>query len=152
MRARHGTERLRSMCWIFRKKSFPAKSRQCAAAFIRSALYSESALRLQWAAIRKIPNVIEVIEIACDECPMGGYDVTEACRGCLAHRCEDVCRRGAITFDSQQKAHIDKTKCVECGQCAKVCPYSAIINFKRPCMSACKVNAISMTEDQGCTA
>ncbi|MGN0492787.1 MAG: monomeric [FeFe] hydrogenase, partial [Acutalibacteraceae bacterium] len=92
------------------------------------------------------PNVIEVIEIACDECPMGGYEVTEACRGCLAHRCEDVCRRGAITFDSQQKAHIDKTKCVECGQCAKVCPYSAIMDFKRPCVKSCKVGAISMTE------
>lgn len=22
------------------------------------------------------PNVIEVIDIACDECPMGGYEVT----------------------------------------------------------------------------
>ena len=36
--------------------------------------------------------------IACDECPMGGYEVTNACRGCLAHRCEDVCRFGAITL------------------------------------------------------
>lgn len=27
--------------------------------------------------------------------------------------------------------------------CASVCPYHAIINFKRPCESACKVNAIS---------
>ena len=94
------------------------------------------------------PNVIEVIEIACDECPMGGYEVTNACRGCLAHRCEDVCRRGAITFDSQQKAHIDKSKCVECGQCAKVCPYSAIMDFKRPCVKSCKVGAISMTESK----
>ena len=39
------------------------------------------------------PNVIEVIETACDECPMGGYEVTNSCRGCLAHRCEDVCRQ-----------------------------------------------------------
>ena len=42
------------------------------------------------------PNVIEVIDIACDECPAAGYEVTDSCRGCLAHRCEDVCRRGAI--------------------------------------------------------
>ncbi len=94
------------------------------------------------------PNVIEVIEIACDECPMGGYQVSEACRGCMAHRCEDVCKKGAITFDEHQKAHIDKTKCVECGQCAKVCPYNAIVNHIRPCINACKIKAISINENQ----
>ncbi|MBQ3222706.1 MAG: 4Fe-4S dicluster domain-containing protein [Clostridia bacterium] len=93
-------------------------------------------------------NVIQVIDIACDECPMGGYEVSDACRGCLAHRCEDVCKRGAITFDRHQKAHIDKSKCVECGACAKVCPYSAITNHKRPCEAACKVKAISTSEDK----
>ncbi|MFA6866627.1 MAG: 4Fe-4S dicluster domain-containing protein [Clostridia bacterium] len=93
-------------------------------------------------------NVIEVIDIACDDCPAGGYEVTNACRGCLAHRCEDACRFGAITFDRFQKAHIDKSKCVECGACAKECPYSAIIVQKRPCENSCKVNAISMSEDK----
>ena len=93
------------------------------------------------------PNVIEVIDIACDECPAAGYSVTDSCRGCLAHRCEDVCKRGAISFDHNHVAHIDKSKCVECGQCAKVCPYSAIINRKRPCQVACKVKAISINED-----
>lgn len=92
------------------------------------------------------PNAIEVIDIACDDCPSGGYEVTTACRGCLAHRCEQACKRGAITFDHNQKAHIDKSKCVECGMCSKVCPYSAIINLKRPCENACKVKAISMSE------
>ena len=91
-------------------------------------------------------NVIEVIDIACDECPVGGYEVSEACRGCIAHRCEEVCKFNAITFDNRQKAHIDKTKCVECGMCAKVCPYNAILNNKRPCENACKVKAISMNE------
>lgn len=118
---------------------------------MRCCVYKERAIlgervKIAMGGDKENPNVIEVIEIACDECPMGGYEVTEACRGCLAHRCEDVCRRGAITFDSQQKAHIDKTKCVECGQCAKVCPYSAIMDFKRPCVKSCKVGAISMTE------
>ncbi len=94
------------------------------------------------------PNVIEVISIACDECPQGGYEVTNACRGCIAHHCEDSCKRGAITFDENKKARIDKSKCVECGMCAKVCPYSAIHNFKRPCESACKINAIGMDENK----
>ncbi len=93
-------------------------------------------------------KVIEVIDIACEECPMGGYEVTNACRGCLAHRCEEVCRFGAITFDHNHVAHIDKTKCKECGSCAKVCPYSAIHNYKRPCETACKVKAISMGDEQ----
>ncbi len=92
-------------------------------------------------------NVIEVIEIACDECPAAGYEVTASCRGCLAHRCEDVCKRGAISFDHNHVAYIDKSKCIECGQCAKVCPYSAIVNRKRPCQAACKVKAIAINED-----
>lgn len=94
------------------------------------------------------PNVIEVIEVACDECPVGGFEVTNACRGCLAHRCEDVCKFGAISFDHNHVAHIDKTKCKECGSCAKVCPYTAIVSRTRPCQSACKVKAISMNENK----
>ncbi len=93
------------------------------------------------------PNIIEVIDIACDECPAAGFEVTDSCRGCLAHRCEDVCKRNAISFDHKHVAHIDKSLCVECGQCANVCPYSAIINRKRPCQLACKVKAISINED-----
>lgn len=120
---------------------------------MRCCVYKERAIiaeraRLAMGGDKNNPNVIEVIDIACDECPVGGYEVTEACRGCIAHRCEDVCKRGAITFDRHQKAHIDKTKCVECGQCAKMCPYSAISNNKRPCENACKVKAIQMSESK----
>ncbi len=97
------------------------------------------------------PNIIEVIDIACDECPVCGFEVTNACRGCLAHRCEDVCKFGAITFDNNHVAHIDKSKCKECGACAKVCPYTAIISRKRPCQNACKVKAISMNEEKAAT-
>ena len=78
------------------------------------------------------PNVIQVIDIACDECPVGGYEVTNACRGCLAHRCMDACRFGAISLDANHVAHIDKTKCKECGACSRVCPYTAIVINKRP--------------------
>ncbi len=89
-------------------------------------------------------DVIQVIPIACDECPVSTYRVGEDCRGCLAHRCAAACPCGAISFDDRQKAHIDPDKCVECGKCASVCPYSAIHNHKRPCEKACKVKAISM--------
>ena len=119
---------------------------------MRCCVYKERAIltervKLAIGGDKNNPNVIEVIEIACDECPAAGYDVTDSCRGCLAHRCEDVCKQGAISFDNNYVAHIDKTKCVECGQCAKVCPYSAIVNRKRPCQIACKVKAITINED-----
>ncbi len=119
---------------------------------MRCCVYKERAIlseriRIAMGGDRDSSNVIEVIDIACDECPAAGYEVTGSCRGCLAHRCEDVCKRGAISFDHNHVAHIDKSKCVECGMCAKVCPYSAIINRKRPCQVACKVKAITINDD-----
>lgn len=119
---------------------------------MRCCVYKERAIlgervKIAMGGDKNNPNIIEVIDIACDECPAAGYEVTSSCRGCLAHRCEDVCKRNAITFDNNHVAHIDKTKCVECGQCAKVCPYFAIVNRKRPCQSACKVKAITINED-----
>lgn len=120
-------------------------------ATMRCCIYKERAIinervKLAIGGPKDNNHVIQVLDIACDECPQGGYHVTEACRGCIAHRCEDVCKRGAITFDKNQKAIIDKDKCVECGQCAKVCPYSAIHNFLRPCEKACKIKAVHMDE------
>ncbi|QLY39991.1 4Fe-4S binding protein [Hujiaoplasma nucleasis] len=93
-------------------------------------------------------HIVEVIDIACDECPVGGYEVTNGCRGCLAHKCQSVCPKNAISFDSHNRAMIDKEKCIECGLCAKVCPYSAIKNNQRPCVAACKVDAIRMDENK----
>ena len=123
---------------------------------MRCCVYKERAIlgervKLAIGGDKENPNIIEVIDIACDECPVGGYEVTNACRGCLAHRCEDVCKRGAITFDKNHVAHIDKSKCVECGACAKVCPYTAIVSRKRPCQNACKVKAIAMNDTKAAT-
>ncbi len=120
---------------------------------MRCCVYKERAIlservRLAIGGNRHNPRVIRVIDIACEDCPAGGYEVTSACRGCLAHRCEEACKRDAISFDRTQKAYIDKTKCVECGACAKACPYTAIHNFKRPCEQSCKVRAITMGKEK----
>lgn len=119
---------------------------------MRCCIYKERAIlaervKLALGGDKSNPNVIEALDIACDDCPTGGYIVTEGCRGCLAHRCEDACPKGAITHDESHHAHIDKSKCINCGKCAEACPYSAIYNRKRPCQNACKAGAISMNED-----
>ena len=85
---------------------------------MRCCVYKERAIlaeRVQLAMGGDDGNIIEVIDIACDECPAAGYTVTDMCRGCLAHRCDDVCKKNAIIFDHNHVAHIDKSKCKECG-------------------------------------
>lgn len=103
-------------------------------------------IRIALGGNRSNDNVIEVISLICDECPEAGHVVTDLCRGCLAHACEGACRLGAITYTPENRAKIDKSKCVECGQCAKACPYTAIHNFKRPCETACVPGAIHMAK------
>ncbi|MDE6671178.1 MAG: 4Fe-4S dicluster domain-containing protein [Ruminococcus sp.] len=119
---------------------------------MRCCVYKERAIlgemvKLAIGGNKENPNIIEVIDIACDECPAAGYEITDSCRGCLAHRCEEVCPRGAITYDHNHVGHINKEKCVECGKCASVCPYSAIVNRKRPCQNACKIKAIYINDE-----
>ena len=123
---------------------------------MRCCIYKERAIveermKLALGGNKNIDNVVEVIKIACDECPLGGYTVTDRCRGCIAQRCIHACFKKAITFDLKTRsAVIDKEKCVNCGMCAKACQYSAIQNVQRPCEQACKVKAISMDEDYAC--
>lgn len=119
----------------------------------RCCIYKERAIVLERMKLalggdKANPNVVEVMEIACDDCPIGGYEVGSRCRGCIAHRCLKACHRNAISFDpNTHQAVIDKTKCVNCGMCAKACPYFAIQNYQRPCELACKVKAISRGEN-----
>ena len=120
---------------------------------MRCCIYKERAIvseRIKFAIGGKKDDdhVIGVIDIACDECPAAGFTVTDSCRGCIAHRCYAACSSNAITFDSEKHvAKIDKTKCKECGMCEKECPFSAIVNRKRPCQSACKMGAISFANN-----
>ena len=93
------------------------------------------------------PNVIETLPIACDECPIESYFVTPACRGCINHRCVEVCPAGAIRIENMH-AVIDPEKCRDCGLCAKACPYHAIVDLTRPCVTSCKIGAISIGEDK----
>ena len=107
----------------------------------------EERITLAMGGNKENPNSVEVIDIACDECPAEGMYVTPACRGCLVHRCVEACPKNAISIVNH-KSYIDKEKCIECGKCVSVCPYSAIIKQERPCVKACKVDAISIDENK----
>ena len=98
----------------------------------------------------KDDRVINVLDSACDECPLDRFVVTEACRGCLAHKCQEVCPRGAITVVNH-RAYINQEICIECGRCKQVCPFNAISEVKRPCTRACHLNAVSMDENRKAT-
>lgn len=119
-------------------------------ATMRCCIYCERAIvkervKLAMGGHENTSGVVEVIDIACDECPTDRMYVTEACRGCIAHRCQAACPVGAISFQNH-KAVIDRSKCRECGLCMKACPYNAITVLERPCILACKAKAISLDE------
>ena len=121
-------------------------------ASLRCCIYKERAIvqdriKLAMGGDGSNPNVIEVIDSACDECPLDGIKVTSSCRGCITHMCKESCPRDAITIVNHH-AVIDKSKCIECGRCKDACPYSAIVQAKRPCVKSCKVGAISMDENK----
>lgn len=90
-------------------------------------------------------NVVAVIPAACDDCPIQEYTVTNSCRFCLGKACLNSCKFGAISPGSTQM-HIDPQKCKSCGQCAKSCPFGAIVHLERPCRKACPVGAIHYDE------
>lgn len=122
------------------------KSEMCCCVYKERAILQER-VKMAMGGDSSNDNVVEVIDIACDECPMDGMLVTAACRGCSMHACKDVCPKDAITID-HKRAVIDKSKCIECGKCTKACPYGAIIAQHRPCMQSCKVKAISINEER----
>ena len=87
------------------------------------------------------PPLINVIKFACNRCPEKIIKVTGMCQGCLAHPCQEVCPKHAISFRNG-KSHIDQSLCVKCGRCVNSCPYSAIVKTERPCAAACGMGAI----------
>ncbi len=87
------------------------------------------------------PPLMQVIPSACEACEDNVYVVSNQCRGCLAHPCETVCPKGAISIVNG-KSIIDQSKCIKCGKCKAACPYDAIAHKIRPCAEACGVKAI----------
>lgn len=87
------------------------------------------------------PPLMQVIPSACMACEERGYEVSNMCKGCLAHPCMEVCPKEAISMVNG-KSYIDQEKCIKCGKCKSACPYDAIAKKERPCQHACGVGAI----------
>ena len=91
------------------------------------------------------PPLINVIKFACNSCPEKLVKVSSVCQGCLAHPCQEVCPKNAISFQNG-RSFIDQNLCVKCGRCVEACPYHAIVKSERPCESACGMDAIHSDE------
>lgn len=91
-------------------------------------------------------NIVQVINSACEGCPITRFTVTDNCQKCMSKRCQEACNFGAISM-TKDRAYIDPTKCKECGKCATACPYNAIADLMRPCKRSCPVDAITMDDN-----
>ena len=91
------------------------------------------------------PPLMQVIPSACNACENNIYEVSNQCKGCVAHPCMEVCPMDAITWVNGH-SFIDQNKCIKCGKCKANCPYDAIANKRRPCADACGVGAIESDE------
>ncbi len=92
------------------------------------------------------PPLVNIISFACNACPTKQVRVTDACQGCIARPCQEVCPKDAISTDKNGRSVIDQNKCIKCGKCIEQCAYNAIIKIERPCAAACGMDAIESDE------
>lgn len=90
--------------------------------------------------------VLTVLDEACSSCVKSKYFITNACQGCFARPCTVNCPRKCIDVVDGQ-AHIDPSRCVNCGKCMQVCPYHAVVFLPIPCEEECPVGAINRLEN-----
>ncbi|SHJ71670.1 [FeFe] hydrogenase, group B1/B3 [Clostridium cavendishii DSM 21758] len=129
-------------CCVYKERAIVIERAKLAAGFLADGDNKEVNLK----DIKDHEQIIYVIDAACDRCPINKFVVTEACRGCLAHRCKEACPANAITYIGG-RAYINQELCKECGMCKKACPYDAVSEVMRPCKISCPTGALDVDTD-----
>lgn len=89
---------------------------------------------------------ISILSEGCSACLESQTTVTNLCRSCLARPCAANCPRQAVHVKNG-RAEIDRSRCVNCGICAKACAFHAIVQVPLACADACPVDAVGKTDD-----
>jgi [FeFe] hydrogenase (group B1/B3) len=106
-------------------------------------VYAQSALN----RTKTKKAILTVVDEACTACVKTNYVVTNLCKGCVGRPCFMNCPKDAITFTDSDQAHINHSKCINCGICKEACPYHSIVYIPIPCEEACPVKAIQKDEN-----
>jgi len=89
---------------------------------------------------------ISILAEGCSACLESQTTVTNLCRSCLARPCAVNCPKQAVHVKNG-RAEIDRSKCVNCGVCAKACSFHAIVQVPLACADACPADAVGKTAD-----
>lgn len=134
-------ERPKYRCCVYHERAIVKERAKLAAGYI-----ANGDKLGEWVEAKDDSQVMYIIEGACDRCPINKYTITEACRGCLQHKCMEACNRNAITRING-KAYINQDVCIECGLCKPSCPYNAISEVMRPCKTVCPTGALEIQKE-----
>lgn len=126
-------------CCVYKERAIVLERAKLAAGFLANG----DNIKEELIDITKDRQIIYVIDAACDKCPINMYSVTDSCRNCLARKCQEACKFGAISYVAG-RAYINQELCKECGMCQKDCPYDAISEVMRPCKKVCPTGAIDV--------
>ncbi len=92
-----------------------------------------------------------------ESCPISKNPKIQNCKHCPDAPCKEACKYNAFYEVSPGVYGIDPEICIGCGECAKACPYDAIViedNVAKKCtlcgecIVACPLNALKIVETE----